>query len=110
FGGIRTDRKRPGGRQGVVQIPDLAGRRSGHQGGWHGAGRRVRIWPVVQSRDLEDRSGVKTGSAVVEHKISAWPAKPDICALMSTCPIDPACAVTGAQELPPARATVPPSL
>src|SRR5215469_16807708 len=27
---------------------------------------------------------VKTGSALVEHKISASPPKPDICALMST--------------------------
>jgi len=29
-------------------------------------------------------SRVKTGSALVEHKISASPPKPDICALMST--------------------------
>src|SRR4029453_3484838 len=30
--------------------------------------------------------GVKTGSALVEHKISASPPKPDFCALMSTRP------------------------
>ena len=36
--GIVDDRKRAGRRQGVVQIPDLACRRSGHQGGRHGTG------------------------------------------------------------------------
>jgi len=29
------------GRQDVVEIPDLAGRRTGHQGGRHGTGRLV---------------------------------------------------------------------
>ena len=39
FGGNCHDRSGAGRRQGVVQFPDLACRRSGHQGGRHGTGR-----------------------------------------------------------------------
>ena len=34
--------------------------------------------------ETSERLRVRTGSALVEHKISASPPKPDICALMST--------------------------
>ena len=37
----------------------------------------------VRASTLPDYIGVKIGSALVEHKISASPPKSDICALMS---------------------------
>jgi hypothetical protein len=39
---------------------------------------------VIEYASLNLRLGSKTGSALVEDKISASPRKPDICALMST--------------------------
>jgi hypothetical protein len=52
----------------------------------HPAGREL---PVCLQSDIVRRIGtrwVKTGSALVEQKISASSPKPDICALMSTRP------------------------
>jgi hypothetical protein len=43
FGRNCHDRKRAGRRQDFVEIPDLARRRSGHQGDRHGAGRLVKV-------------------------------------------------------------------
>jgi molybdate transport system substrate-binding protein len=43
FGGNCHDRKRARRRQGFVELPDLACRRSGHKGDRHGTGRLVKV-------------------------------------------------------------------
>jgi hypothetical protein len=65
-----------------MRLPDSAGWREGVFC-WHDnpLGRdEMMLWDGATGCQLR----VKTGSALVEHKISASPPKPDICALMST--------------------------